>query len=260
MASSRPRSPARRSLILPGIATLVTFAILVSLGVWQLQRLQWKTALIAQVAERLASPPIPAPGPAEWAGLDLAALEYQPVTVTGSFDHRREAYVVYTLTNPKGPVGGVGYMVMTPLLTTDGWTVYVNRGFVPADRRYPNQRPDGVVEGETTVTGLLRAPYRRPWFAPGDGISDNVWFSRDPALYAETYGAPSAEVAPYIIDAAFDPELPGGLPQGGETIVAFPNNHLGYAITWFGLAAALAAVFAAFVRGRLRAQSGAGRS
>jgi surfeit locus 1 family protein len=255
-----PASTPFRSLILPAVATLVGVAILASLGVWQLQRLQWKTALIAHVAERLAAPPIPAPGPAAWAGLDLAALEYQPVTATGTFDHAREAYVVYTLTSPKGPVGGVGYMVMTPLLTTEGWTVYVNRGFVPADRRDPATRAGGVVAGETTVTGLLRTPYRRSWFAPADDVAGNAWFSRDPVLYAEAYGARSSEIAPYIVDAAFDPELPGGLPQGGETIVAFPNNHLGYAITWFGLAAALAAVFAAFARGRLRAQSDGGRS
>jgi surfeit locus 1 family protein len=242
-----------RSLILPAVATLVGLAILVVLGFWQIQRLHWKTDLIARVEAGLTAAPVPAPGPAEWPALDVSAMEYRPVTVTGTFgEERYEVYVAYTLTEPKGPVGGVGYVVMRPLLTTEGWTVYVNRGFVPSDRRYPNQRAEGEIAGVTTITGLMRAPYRRPWFAPGDSIPDNVWFSRDPVLFAEAYGAPSDEVAPYIIDAAFDPDLPGGLPQGGETIIQFPNNHLGYAITWFGLAIALAGVFIAFVRGRLR--------
>ena len=247
-----------RALILPGIAAAVAFCILVALGFWQVQRLGWKEDLITRMAAGLAAAPVPAPGPAEWAALDYTAREYQPVTVTGTFDERREAYVAYTLTRRIGPFGGIGFLVMTPLLTDEGWTVYVNRGFVPREQRYPNQRPEGSPSGETTVIGLLRAPSQRAWFAPSDDISDNVWFSRDPALYAEAYGAPSSEVAPYIIDAFYDPDLPGGLPQGGTTIIEFPNNHLGYAITWFGLAAALAAVFAAYAWTRLRRQSDGG--
>jgi surfeit locus 1 family protein len=207
----------------------------------------------------LQAPPVPAPGPDQWLALDVRAAEYQPVTVTGEFSEpRQEVYVAYTLTDPKGPVGGLGFMVMRPLRTTEGWTVYVNRGFVPSDRRYPNQRPEGEIAGTTTVTGLLRAPYRAPWFV-SDGISDNVWFSRDPKLYADAYGAPSSEVAPYIIDAAYDPNLPGGLPQGGETLVQFPNSHLGYAITWFGLAAALAAVFGVYAVRTIRGGRDGGR-
>lgn len=253
-------APSRRALILPGLATLVAFAILVSLGAWQLQRLQWKEALVAQVDARLDSQPIPAPPPEEWPGLDLAAVEYQPVTVTGTFADRQEVYVTFTQTRPKGPYGGLGYLVMTPLLTADGWTVYVNRGFVPEDRRYPNQRPEGNIDGSVIVTGLLRRPVERPWYVPSDGISDNVWFSRDPLLFAEAYGAPSGIIAPYIIDALYDPNLPGGLPQGGTTVVEFPNNHLGYAITWFGLALALVGVFAAYARMRLRATAQNGTS
>lgn len=244
-----------RPLILRGLATLVALAILVALGVWQLQRLQWKEALIARVEAGLTATPVPAPGPSQWQGLDLAALEYQPVAVTGEFFDDTEAYVVHALTAPKGRFGGVGYLVMTPLTTRDGWTVYVNRGFVPADKRSPDRRPGSIVDGETTAVGLLRAPRQRSWFTPGDDVAGNAWFSRVPALYAEAYGAPSPEVAPYIIDAAFEPSLPGGLPQGGETIVDFPNNHLGYALTWFGLALGLAAVFGVFAAGRLRAQS-----
>lgn len=240
-----------RSLVLPGLATLVALTVLLALGTWQLQRLAWKEALIAQVDARVDSTPVPAPGPEQWPALDLAEEEYQPVTVTGTFDERREVYVSFTQTRPRAAFGGVGYLVMTPLLTPDGWAVYVNRGFVPADRRYPNQRPEGSPEGETTVTGLLRQPVPKPWFV-GDGISDNIWFSRDPALWAETYGAPSSEVAPYIIDALYDPDLPGGLPEGGTTLVAFPNSHLGYAITWYGLALALVGVFVTFARRRLK--------
>lgn len=249
MAAAEPR---RGGLLVPTILAALAFVVLCGLGAWQVERLQWKEALIARVEAALASDPVPAPGPADWPGLADGAAEYRPVTVRGTFDHAREIHVVYTLVEPKGPVGGIGYQVFTPLRTDDGWWVYVNRGFVPRDRADPATRPDGQVAGETTVTGLLRAPGHRSWFMPSDDPAGNAWFSRDPVLFAAAAGLPAAEVAPYVIDAMVDPSLPGGLPQGGETIVSFPNSHLQYAITWFGLALALAAVYVAFIlkRGR----------
>jgi surfeit locus 1 family protein len=239
-------------LLAPAIATLVVIAILCGLGVWQVQRLAWKENLIAAVTSRMSAAPVPAPSPGAFAERDPSTVEYQQVAVSGHYLNDREAHVIYSLTEPKGPVGGVGYMVMTPFQTDDGWIVYVNRGFVPAAKADPSTRPQGLVEGETTVTGVVRLPADRSWFMPGDNPAKNEWFSRDPALYAAAYPLPSANVAPYIIDAVYDPSLPGGLPQGGETVVDFPNNHLGYAITWFGLAACAAAVFVAFAISRLR--------
>jgi surfeit locus 1 family protein len=241
-----------RRLIVPGIAAALALAVLVSLGVWQLRRLAWKEALIARVTERVDAAPIPAPGPKEWPDLELADLEYQPVSVTGRFLHQYEAHLFTTLNAPRGHFGGMGYFIMTPLETDDGWFVYVNRGFVPEDRKYAATRPLGQIDGEVTVTGLYRAPRRGSWVSPADDTAANIWFSRDPGLFAEWRGPPAAWVAPYTIDARFDPDLPGGLPQGGETLIDFPNNHLGYALTWFGLAAALIGVFLTFARGRLR--------
>ena len=243
-----------RRLVAPAIATAIALAILVGLGVWQVERLAWKEALIARVTARLAAPPVPAPPPTDWAELDLPDLQYEPVTVTGRFDHGREIHVVQALTEPKGKLGGIGYMVMTPLTTADGWIVYVNRGFVPADHKDPATRSAGQVAGEVTIDGLLRVPYDRSWFTPADNQAKNEWFSRDPALYAQASGIEAGKVAPYIIDARFDPALP--LPQGGETVVSFPNSHLGYAMTWFGLAAGCAIVYLAFAVSRLRGRAG----
>ena len=241
-----------RRLLWPAIAAAAGIAVLVSLGVWQLQRLQWKEALIARVEAERTAAPVPAPGPEDWASLDLPAAEYLPVTVTGRFPNDEEIFVNATLTDPKGPLGGYGFFVVTPLETGEGRIVYVNRGFVPRALKSPETRADGQIAAETEVVGLLRAPRRRSWFMPADDVAGNEWFSRDPALYAAATGRAPETVAPYYIDALFDPALANGIPQGGETVVSFPNDHLQYALTWFGLAIVLAGVFIAFARSRLR--------
>jgi surfeit locus 1 family protein len=241
-----------RGLILPSLAATLALAILISLGLWQVERLRWKEALIARVSERIDLAPIPAPKPGAWSGLDHTDLEYRPVSVTGRFLHQYEAHVFTTLNAPRGSFGGMGYLVMTPLATDDGWFVYVNRGFVPDDRKDGATRSAGQTAALVTVSGLFRAPRVGSWLSADDSASDNIWFSRDPNLFAKWRGPESEKVAPYIIDAHFDPDLEGGQPQGGETFMAFSNNHLGYAITWFGLAAGLVGVFVVFARGRLR--------
>lgn len=241
-----------RGLILPSLAATLALAILISLGYWQVERLRWKEALIARVSERVDLAPIPAPGPGAWPNLDRAEFEFRPVSLAGRFLHQYEAHVFTLLASPRGANGGKGYLVMTPLATDDGWFVYVNRGFVPEDRKDGATRSAGQTDALVTVAGLFRAPRVGSWLSADDSTSDNIWFSRDPGLFAAWQGPDPERVAPYIIDAQFDPELEGGLPQGGETFMAFSNNHLGYAITWFGLAAGLVGVFLVFARGRLR--------
>lgn len=240
--------PAWRRLLAPAIATLIALAILVGLGVWQLYRLQWKEALIAQVESRTGSPPVPAPGPDAWPTLDIANFDYTPVTVSGTFLNDHEAHFYGQLSQPRGPLGGVGWWIFTPLKTDAGWIVYVNRGFVPDGRQKAETRPEGQPTGRVTITGLARRP-ETPWHLFGfTPPKDDAWFAREPARFAAAAGLPAAEVAPYSIDADATPN-PGGLPQGGETTIAFPNNHLQYALTWFGLAIGLVAVFIAYARG-----------
>lgn len=238
--------PSRRRLIVAAVATAISLAILVSLGTWQMARLAWKEALIERVESRITLPPVPAPGPATWPSLDLPESDYLPVTVRGQFRHDLEIHAFASLESPRGPVGGLGYFVLTPLTTPEGWTVVVNRGFVPTDRKDPATRPGGQTAGVVEVTGLLRPPQGRNAFTPADDTAANVWFTRDPAAIGRHLGLPPETLAPYLIDAFRDPALPGGLPQGGETTVTFSNNHLQYAVTWYGLAVALVVVFAAW--------------
>jgi surfeit locus 1 family protein len=220
---------------------VIGFAILCGLGTWQLQRLGWKQDLIARVESRTELPPVPAPGPATWPDIDFGELDYRPVTVAGTFRHDLEVHAYAALADPNGPVGGQGFFVLTPLETEDGWTVIVNRGFVPEAGKEAATRAEGQIGGLVEVAGLLRPPQGRNAFTPADDRVANIWFTRDPAAIGEALGL-GPNLAPYYIDAFFDPDLPGGLPQGGETELVFSNNHLQYAITWYGLALALAVI------------------
>lgn len=236
------RQPRRRSLVFLTGFTIAALAVLLSLGTWQVRRLAWKEALIARVDARIHATPQPLPPADTWSALTTEEIEYRPVTVTGRFDHAHELRVFIALAEPRGRYGGQGWFILTPLRLagSDRW-VLVNRGFVPQDRSDPASRIEGQVSGEVTLTGLMRPPEPRSWLSPADDPTRNVWFVRDPATMAKAVGLDPSAVAPFTIDAVA--AAPGDLPQGGETVVGFTNNHLGYAITWYGLAAALAAVY-----------------
>lgn len=231
------------------LAAGCAFLILVALGTWQLERRAWKIGLIAQVESRVAAPARPLPPPAGWASLTRAGNEYAHVTVTGTFDHGRET-LIYTVADGEGPSKGPGFLVITPLRLTGGGTVLVNRGFVPDAARDPAARSAGQVAGAVTITGLLRFAEEASYFVPANDPARNGWYRRDPAQIAAARGL--ADVAPFLIDADGTPN-PGGLPQGGGTRLAFPNRHLEYALTWYGLAAALVGVTAAYLLLRRRA-------
>ena len=245
-------SEIRRAVFWPTLAFLPVFAALVALGAWQLHRLSWKTALIETVTARTVAPPVAAPGPSAWGTFDADAWDYRAVTASGRFDHAKELHVYAVLGEARGRFSGQGYWIVTPLVGEDGATVLVNRGFVPADRVDPATRAAGQIDGPVTITGLLRRPEPRSWFTPADTPAKNVWFVRDPGVMAAALGLPANKVAPYTIDAGAAATPAGGLPQAGETLVSFENRHLGYVITWWGLALCALAVFVLFLRGRVR--------
>ena len=169
--------------------------------------------------------------------------------LSGVYEFARQALVFRALDQPRGRFSGPGFLVMTPLRLPSGAHVIVNRGFIPQDRKDQFATQTGNGAGDVTVTGLMRSSEPRTWFTPADDPSRGEWFTRDPAAIAAALKL--ARAAPFTIDADVAGK-PGDLPQGGETILAFPNNHLGYAFTWFGMALALAGVFCAYAATRLR--------
>lgn len=212
----------RTRRLVGGVLALAAILVLVALGVWQIERRAWKLALIEQVERRLAASPVVAPGPAAWPGIGRDAA-YTRVTVRGRLLPNRDSYV-QAVTD----LGG-GYWLVTPLRTDAGWTVLVNRGFVPADRRGTIAAPRAV---PVSVSGLLRLTEPGGGFLRRNDPAQNRWFSRDVQAIAARHGL--GDVAPYFIDAD---RAGDGWPRGGMTVVRFTNNHLVYALTWFGLAA-----------------------
>jgi surfeit locus 1 family protein len=226
-----------RGLLVPAV---LLFAVLIGLGTWQVERKAWKEGLIAALTTRLATLPQALPPASTWQGLESAGDEYRRVKFTASFDTTKDALVFAASTGFRPDVSGPGDWVFTPARLADGGIVMVNRGFVPDDRRDPNSRTGGAVSGPLEITGALRWPDERRWFTPNDDPAHNLWFTRDPAAIAAAKGV--GPVAPFYVEQE-TPVPPGGLPQPGRLAVNMPDNHLQYAVTWYGLAAVLAGVF-----------------
>ena len=249
--ADRPWPARLRPLIAPSLATIIAAAVLISLGNWQIRRLAWKEELIARAAERPRAAVAELPPASAWNGFDVDENEYRPFRLRGRFLHDREALVFTSISEPKGRFAGPGYWVVTPLALESGGTVFVNRGFAPQERFRPADRGDEVSGTPVSVTGLLRPSERRSFFTPEDRPDRNIFFARDAASLAVAKQI-APPVAPFTIDLLASETPPGGLPQAGETRMAFTNSHLSYAVTWYGLAVALLSVFASFVWTRLR--------
>jgi surfeit locus 1 family protein len=240
------RTIREKRLVWPALATLLGVAFLISLGNWQMQRLSWKRGLIGSIAERVHAPPVTLALAEERAGLG-GDVEYTRVKVEGTALNDREIHL-YALDDQYGP----GFHVITPLRLADGSIVLVNRGYVPNELKDPGKRAAGQIAGEVTATGLLRVADAQTMFVPDNEAEHNIWYWRDISAMAATLGPDAPRVHQYIIDAEANPPPPGGWPKGGATRLELPNRHLEYALTWYGLAATLVGVFAAFAITRWR--------
>jgi surfeit locus 1 family protein len=245
-AGRPPRSAAVRAAL--AVCAALAFAGFFALGTWQVERRAWKLDLIARVDQRVHAPPADAPGRERWPQVNAAADEYRRVRLAGTFLHDKETLVQASTRL------GAGFWALTPLRTADGSIVLVNRGFVPPEAQSRSARAATEPVGETTVTGLLRITEPHGGFLRKNQPGEGRWFSRDVRAIAAARGLDS--VAPYFVDADAAPSAPGAAPTwpaGGLTVIAFPNSHLVYAITWYGLALmVLAAAGYAWREGRRR--------
>ena len=228
------RVPGRAMTWVFAIFMLALAAACLWLGTWQMQRLGEKEALIAAVDARLDAAPIPVPPAGEWNDLDLEALNFQPVSLTGAFRYNQTVTVFTSLGEARGAASGPGYWVMTPFVLTEGGTVLVNRGFVPQTHQEAAVMDSEGDERQVTIAGLLRPGEPAGFMTPSPDTSNRIDWVRDPARLADMIDPALTPLAPFYVDLPAGP--PGELPQGGETVIEFPNNHLGYAYTWYGFA------------------------
>jgi len=228
----------------PTAVSIALFLVLTGLGSWQLERRQWKEALLAKIAARVGAPAVEL-GEAEAMARAGDDIDYLHILARGRFLHDKERYL-YAPT-----AAGLGWHVYTPLELAPGRVVWVNRGFVPDANKAQDTRAPGLVAGEVEVRGLARTHPKQGAFEPDNDVTHNLWYWPDvEAMSASAF--PDVAGPPFAIDADRWPAVPGGLPQGGVTRLQLPNRHLEYALTWYGLALTLIAVYFALAVGRLR--------
>ncbi len=232
----------RRAALWPTLAFIPSLIILLSLGLWQVQRLDWKEGLIGQIEQRATAAPVPIAD--AFARADAGEdIEYLRVALPGRFAHDGELRMFAHAQE------GSGFHLITPFLLDDGGFVLVNRGYVPEPLLAAAERSPEPV----TLTGLARAPEVPGLFTPDNDPAGNIWFWRDGTAMAEASASasgldPTASAAIFVdLDRTDD----GQWPRGGVTRLELPNRHLEYALTWFGMAGALTVIYLLFVRSRL---------
>ncbi|MFZ1813326.1 MAG: SURF1 family protein [Rhizobiaceae bacterium] len=231
-----------RMVLIASMLCLV--AALLALGTWQMRRLEWKNNLVAEITERRTAAPRSVAEVNEIWKRD-ADVDYFPVSAHARFDHASEVYFYSTRDS------AVGWEVITPAQLDDGTWLIVDRGFVPDSFRDPATRAQGQTEGMVEITGLARNPQsEKPnRFVPENRPEKREFYWKSFSQIAAATGLSGKTVIPFILDAE-DRPIAGGWPKGGSTLISFPNNHLQYALTWYGLAVALVGVGGYFLFSR----------
>jgi cytochrome oxidase assembly protein ShyY1 len=240
----------------PGLAgfalfTLAMTAVLTALGVWQLQRRVAKHALIAALTERLATEPVALPPSAQWSTLTPERDEFRRVSFTATYAPLPDAMVYSSGSAVRKDAATPGTWAFLPARLPGGEMVVVDAGFVEntmQDRAVQDRATAKLVTGTpVTLTGYLRFPEATGWLTPAESRAKRLWFVRDHRAMASALGW--GNVAPFYVDLE-RPVPENGIPRPGPLDVHLKDDHLQYAITWFGLAGAVLIAFGVWARGR----------
>jgi cytochrome oxidase assembly protein ShyY1 len=250
MTATRVR---RRGVAGFGAFTFVMVALFIGLGLWQLQRRVEKHALIAALTERLAAAPSALPQPSQWNALKADRDEFRRVSFTAAYRHVADAMVYSSGSAVREDISGPCTWAFVPARLSTGETVVINTGFVQntmQDRPQQDRAIARLITGEpVALTGYIRFPEAAGMLTPAANMAKRLWFTRDHLAMARTLGW--GEVAPFYIDLEA-PAPAGGIPKPGALEVHLKDDHLQYAITWFGLAAAVVIAFGVWWRGQRR--------
>ena len=227
-----------RPLFWPTLISLPIFIFTLGLGVWQMERREWKRDILDRIAVNQAVAPMPLD---ELLKGDPLRREYGRVTLSGTFLHDKEFHLA-----ARSLKNDVGVQVVTPVRTDGGKIVLFDRGWVPSAKKEPPTRAEGEIVGKVELTGIVRRSQVQRQFAPDNVPDKNVWFHVDvPLMRKLAGGAPDPALDAFFLEADAKPN-PGGLPIGGQTRLDIPNDHLQYALTWFGIALAMAGVYLSY--------------
>jgi cytochrome oxidase assembly protein ShyY1 len=251
-ATDNPKRGARTFALF----TFLMVALFIGLGVWQLQRREEKHALIAALDARLAAEPAPLPPASQWSTLTPDRDEFRRVTFAATYDPRLDAMVYSSGSAVRPDISGPGTWAFIPARLPTGETVAVNAGFVPntmQDRSVQDRAVAKLITNQpVAMTGYIRFPVAAGVLTPDVEHAKRLWFTRDHLAMARALGW--SEVAPFYIDLE-TPVPASGVPKPGPLSVQLKDDHMQYAITWFGLALAVVIAFAVWAQGRRRAQS-----
>lgn len=224
-----------RPALWPTLISLPILVLSLALGVWQVERREWKKDILDRIAINQAAPPLTLD---ELLRGNPLRHEYGWVKLAGTFDHDREFFLAARSLKNK-----VGLQVVTPFKTDDGKVVLLDRGWIPQEKKAAGARAAGQIAGRVELKGIVRRNQERRQFAPENVPDKNVWFHVDVPLMRRMAGAPpDANLDTFFLEADTAPN-PGGVPVGGQTRLEIPNDHLKYAITWFLIALTLVGVY-----------------
>jgi cytochrome oxidase assembly protein ShyY1 len=235
------------------IVSLVMVATCLALGIWQLQRRVEKHALISALNERLAAAPEPLPAPSQWHALTPAKDEFRRVSFTATYPKLPDAMIYSSGSAVREDVSGPGTWAFLPAKLPDGDTVVVNTGFVQntmQDRAQQDRAVTRLVTGQPLkLTGYLRFPEAAGTLTPTENIGKRLWFTRDHLSIARAlgWGEGGKTMAPFYVDLEA-PVPESGIPKPGPLTVHLKDDHMQYAVTWFGLAFAVMIAFGVWWR------------
>ncbi|NKB56097.1 MAG: SURF1 family protein [Alphaproteobacteria bacterium] len=221
----------------PTLTTALMLIALLGLGTWQVQRHGWKSDLIEKLHSRSEAAAVELPdGPSA-----PDVFEFQRVRLTGTFLHDQEFHLI-----GRSLRGNPGVHVLTPLRRADGkGYAIVDRGWVPFDRRAPENRAAGQIQGEVTFEGIVRLAKGPGIFTPENDPKGNNWYFVEPKLMARIAGL-DALPDYYVLSGAKN--IPGGYPVTKQWRLDIRNNHAEYAITWYLMAVVLIVIYIVYHR------------
>ncbi len=232
------------------LAIIAGMTVLSILGSWQVKRLHWKEQLISQTKARASQEPQVLEA-IEKLWKETSDVDYYTIKISGTYDHTREMYYFNTWK------GRSGWNVITPLKIKDERIILVNRGFVPFTMRDKSTRLKGQVEGMVAIQGLARNPIdEKPnSLMPDNQLDEREFFWKSQIQMASLASANKQQIVlPFTVDAGPNTG-PVAYPRGGTTRMEFPNSHLQYALTWYGLALSLFGVGAFFLYSRRKSEA-----